>query len=162
MAGLRSSKVFPGQRLPTSRQSSGYFGEERVVKDCKCPKCKRPKTLRRLPANFKCADVICDFCGYLAQVKTCTTKNIDSIPKTIPGAAWGPQKERMDAAIYFPLFLVLVAPVHTYSIFYLSADLQRPDMFCARLPLSPQAHRAGWQGVLCKLESVRDSFVRVR
>lgn len=61
----------------------------------------------RLPNNFKCADVICDFCGYLAQVKTARVRNVDSIPNTVLGAAWGPQKERMASAIYFPLFLVL-------------------------------------------------------
>jgi type II restriction enzyme len=48
--------------------------------------------------------VICDFCGYLAQVKT---KALTKIPATLAGAAWIPQKERMDAGIYFPLFLVL-------------------------------------------------------
>jgi hypothetical protein len=31
------------------------------------------------------------------------------IPASVLGAAWGPQKDRMAAAIYFPLFLVLVA-----------------------------------------------------
>jgi len=30
-------------------------------------RCKREGTLRRLPANFKCADIICDFCGYRAS-----------------------------------------------------------------------------------------------
>lgn len=117
----------------------------------------------RLPPNFKCADVICDFCGYLAQVKTASTSVIESVPKAVLGAAWGPQKERMDAAIYFPLFLVLVAPgTKNYSIFYLSADLQQPDMFQARSPLSPTARRAGWQGFTYNLRSLRDRFVRIR
>jgi hypothetical protein len=67
------------------------------------------ETLVRLPANFKCADVICDFCGYLAQVKAASTEKIGSVPKSVLGAAWGPQQERMKAGIYFPLFLVLIA-----------------------------------------------------
>src|SRR6266576_193445 len=32
-----------------------------------------------------------------------------------------------------------------YSIFYLSVDLQQPDLFHARSPLSPTARRSGWQ-----------------
>jgi type II restriction enzyme len=87
------------KQVPTLRQVAGSFGEFRVVQDCQCPRCKRTGTLKRLPPNFKCADVICDFCGYLAQVKTVSTSRIEVIPKSILGAAWGPQKERMDAAI---------------------------------------------------------------
>ena len=152
----------PDKRPPTARQATGIFGEQRVTQDCLCPRCKRRKTLVRLPPNFKCADVICDFCGYLAQVKTTTVSVIENVPKTALGAAWGPQKERMDAAIYFPLFLVLVtSDMKKYSIFYLSADLQQPDMFQARSPLSPTARRRGWQGFMYNLESVRDRFVRL-
>lgn len=68
-----------------------------------------------------------------------------SCPKKIIGAAWGPQSDRMNAGIYFPLFIVLVAR-KAFSIYYLSADLQSPDMFVARRPLSITARRAGWQG----------------
>jgi hypothetical protein len=143
--------------------SSGAFGEERVVRDCSCPRCKRSRTFVRLPPNFKCADVICDFCGYLAQVKTSRGKAIDSVPWAVLGAAWGPQRERMEAAIYFPLFLVLVEKLsRNYAIFYLSADLQNPTMFRPRSPLPATARRAGWQGFMYELESVRSSFVRLR
>jgi hypothetical protein len=65
---------------------------------------KRSQTLKRLPANFKCANVICDFCGDLGQVKTVATNDISQIPKHVLGAAWGPQKERMQAgfiSLYF-------------------------------------------------------------
>jgi hypothetical protein len=132
-----------------------------VVTECACPKCKRSRTLRRLPPNFKCADVICDFCGYLAQVKAVSVESIDMVPKTVLGAAWEPQRERMAAAIYFPLFLVLVSG-RRHSIFYLSADLQKSEMFKARAPLSQQARRAGWQGFIYNLQSVRGSFVRLK
>jgi Dam-replacing family len=151
--------------MATSRQVLGAFGEERVVRDCSCPRCKRSRTLVRLPPNFKCADVICDFCGcgYLAQVKTSREKAIDSVPRAVLGAAWGPQRERMEAAIYFPLFLVLVEKLsRNYAIFYLSADLQNPTMFRPRSPLSATARRASWQGFMYELESVRSSFVRLR
>jgi hypothetical protein len=146
--------------VPTKRQVLGRYGEMCVVKECACPKCKRSLTLKRLPANFKCADVICDFCGYLAQVKAANVNRIDVIPKTVLGAAWGPQKDRMAAAIYFPLFLVLVSG-RRHSIFYLSADLQNSKMFKPRLPLSKRARRAGWRGFLYSLLSVHDSFVRL-
>jgi type II restriction enzyme len=148
--------------MATQRQILGFFGEERVVKDCSCPRCKRTKTLVRLPQNFKCADVICDFCGYLAQVKAAGVRDIDTVPRTVLGAAWGPQRERMEASIFFPLFLVLVGDRKTYSIFYLSADLQTTAMFKPRTPLSEIARRAGWQGFTYDLDPVRQSFVRVR
>lgn len=139
-----ASRMSGDQRVPTARQALGVFGEQRVTKDCICPRGKRSKTLVRLPPNFKCADVICDFCGYLAQVKAMTSSVFETFPNSVLGAAWAPQKERMDAGICFPLFLVLVAPDQKrYSIFYLSADLQRPEMFEARQPLSSNARRAG-------------------
>ena len=146
----------------TERQLVGSFGEQRVTRDCSCPHCKRRRTLVRLPRNFKCADVICDFCGYLAQVKTKKVREIDVVPKSVLGAAWRPWKERMDSGIYFPLFLVLVSPRNKYSIFYLPTDLQKPDMFRPTKPLSATAKMAGWQGFEWKLESVRGSLVRIR
>jgi Dam-replacing family len=149
--------------MPTERQLLGAFGEQKVIRDCECPRCKRNRTLVRLPNNFKCADVICDFCGYVAQVKTAKVPNVDVVPSTILGAAWGPQKERMDSAVYFPLFLVLTSPLMSeYSIFYLSADLQSLSMFRPRSPLSAKARRAGWQGFMYDLRPVRDRFVRLR
>jgi hypothetical protein len=149
--------------MSTARQVTGLFGEIKVVKDCSCPRCKRNKTLVRLPPNFKCADVICDFCGYLAQVKTATVANVETIPNFVLGAAWAPQKARMEAAIYFPLYLTLVdSRTKNYSIFYLSADLQTPSMFLVRTPLSAQATRSGWQGFKYDLQSVRAAFVRLR
>jgi hypothetical protein len=148
--------------MATPRQILGAFGEERVVKNCRCPRCKRAKTLVRLPPNFKCADVICDFCGYLAQVKAAKVRNVSVVPKTVLGAAWGPQKERMEASIFFPLFLVLVDPSKDYSIFYLSADLQGHGMFRPRTPLSPTARRAGWQGFVYEFGAAGSSFVRLR
>jgi len=103
--------------MPTARQALGAFGEIVVAKVCPCPKCKREKTLVRLPANFKCADLVCDFCGFLAQVKACTSTNVDVLPRSILGAAWEPQKARMDAAIYFPLYVVLAtADLKQYAI----------------------------------------------
>ncbi|GIQ76221.1 DpnI domain-containing protein [Bradyrhizobium sp. RD5-C2] len=147
--------------MPTARQILGHFGETAIYKNCNCPKCKRPKTLKRLPNNFKCADLICDFCGYLAQVKTASVTNHEIIPKAVLGAAWGPQKERMDAAIYFPLFLVLVSG-RKFGIYYLSADLQEPKIFKSRKPLSQAARRAGWQGFVYDLDGVTDRFVRLR
>jgi hypothetical protein len=128
--------------MSTARQQLGDRGEVCVVKLCSCARCKRGGTLRRLPRNFKCADVICDFCGFLAQVKTATASNIDDIPSRVLGAAWGPQKERMDAGIYFPLFLVLIGPRQQTAIHYLSADVQQPVMFKPRRPLSKTARRA--------------------
>jgi len=78
--------------MATRRQQLGEFGEKVVGATCSCPKCKRKKTLKRLPPNFKCVDVICDFCGYLAQVKTANAKDLNEVPNRVLGAAWGPKR----------------------------------------------------------------------
>jgi hypothetical protein len=137
--------------MPSAKQQFGAHGEALVARYCPCPKCKRQRTLRSLPPNFKCADLICDFCGYLAQVKSIATANVDALPKKVLGAAWRVQKERMNAGIYFPLFIVLVNPAKQFAIYYLSADLQGPGLFVKRKPLSTQARRAGWQGFVYDL-----------
>lgn len=148
--------------MATARQNLGIFGETVVAKSCTCPRCKRCKTLVRLPPNFKCADLICDFCGYLAQVKASTAKDVGVLPKFVLGAAWGPQADRMASGIYFPLFLVLVTPdASSHAVYYLSADLQPPELFQARKPLSAEAKRAGWQGFLYNLNAVSGRLVRL-
>ncbi|TIX73902.1 MAG: hypothetical protein E5V25_04280 [Mesorhizobium sp.] len=116
----------------------------------------------RLPPNFKCADVICDFCGFLAQVKAASARSLDRLPKSILGAAWGPQRERMESAIYFSLFIVLATTDRSYAIFCLAADLQEPDMFKPRKPLSETARRAGWQGFVYDMNAVMNRAVRLR
>ena len=148
--------------LATQKQELGERGERLVVKECACPRCKRPRTLRQRRANFKCADIICDFCGFLGQVKASRQTGIDSVPAKVLGAAWGPMKERLDAGLYFPLFLVLVPKEGKgYSIWYLSADLQEPEMFEPRNPLGHGAKRAGWQGFNYNLKGVRERFTRL-
>lgn len=67
----------------------------------------------------------------------------------------------MDAGIYFPLYLVLVARKKQFSIFFLPADLQFPEMFVPRNKLSQEAKRAGWQGFYYDLSRYREAFVRV-
>ena len=148
---------------PTSRQQLGETGEKLVTSRCPCPRCKRTKTLRRLPNNFKCADVICDFCGFLAQVKASRVNDVYTIPNRVLGGAWRPTKERIDAGIYFPLYLVLVdkADSKTSSIWYLSPDLQPTEMYLERKPLSATAKRAGWQGFLYDLSQVKSHFVKL-
>jgi hypothetical protein len=147
--------------MVTKKQKLGEIGEVIITKKCSCPRCKRAGTFRRLPTNFKCADIICDFCGFLAQVKTTSRADLDTLPDKILGAAWSVQKERMDAGIYFPLYLVLSKDRGEYSIFYLSADLQNPELFIPRKPLSKDARRAGWQGFYYDLSEVKNAFVRL-
>lgn len=148
--------------MATAKQETGALGEVLVVRNCACPRCKRPRTLKALPLNFKCADVVCDFCGYLAQVKAKSSRDASTIPPVINGAAWGPQQARMQAGIYFPLFLVLVAAeLGRFSIHYLSADLQSEEMFLERPPLGPGARKEGWTGFRYNLAPVRDRFVLV-
>lgn len=146
--------------MPTDKQKLGIFGEEIVSKNLVCQKCKKTKTLKRLPTNFKCADLICDFCGFLAQVKSSNVKDISQLPSNILGAAWKPQEERMNSGIFFPLYLVLVNK-KKFSVFYLSADLQSKDIFIPRKPLSEKARRAGWQGFLYDIRKIKNHFVRL-
>ncbi len=148
--------------MPTEKQKLGTQGEKFVARHCVCPKCKKGKTLKALPTNFKCADLVCDFCGYVAQVKTKNVSNIEQLPSTILGAAWAPQKKRMDAGIYFPLYIVLVNGKNS-SIYYLSADLQVPEMFKPRNPLSPTAKRKGWQGFNYDLREIpKGAIIRIK
>jgi type II restriction enzyme len=148
--------------MATAKQQLGAFGEVKVASVCPCPRCKRNKTFKRLPTNFKCSDLICDFCGYLAQVKSMEVTDTNVVPSKILGAAWGPQSDRMQAAIYFSLYLVLVrADRAEYSIYFLPADLQVPSMFVPRKPLSVNARRAGWQGLYYDLASTKGLFVRI-
>ena len=106
--------------------------------------------------------MICDFCGYLGQVKASTSKDGRTPPKRLLGAAWGPQKQRMDAGIYFPLFLVLVTQARDFfSIHYLPADLQSEAMFLERKPLGVSAKRAGWQGFHYDLEAAGPRLIHV-
>jgi len=148
--------------VATDKQDLGEMGEKLVCASCTCPSCKRARTLKRLPNNFRCADLICDFCGYLAQVKATRVEDVDRKPDTILGAAWPPQKERMDSGIYFPLFVVAVAKTgKKIAIYYLSADLQDSTIFEPRNPLSSTAKRAGWQGFIYRLAHVADRLVRV-
>jgi hypothetical protein len=136
----------------TSRQILGDYGETVVVR-LSCPRCKHAGTLRKLPVNFRCADIICDFCGYLAQVKTTERTDVDTLPRALMGSAWGPQKERMDAGIYFPLFIVVTNTDRSaHAIYYLPADLQHPEMFQQREPLRETARRAGWVGYRLRLD----------
>jgi hypothetical protein len=148
--------------VATDKQDLGEMGEKLVSATCNCPRCKRSRTLKRLPNNFRCADLICDFCGYLAQVKATRVEDVGRKPDTILGAAWPPQKERMDSGIYFPLFVVAVAKTGKQTaIYYLSADLQDSTIFEPRKPLSSTAKRAGWQGFIYKLTHVADRLVRI-
>ena len=145
--------------MSTDKQKLGNWGEKLVARKCSCPKCKKERTLKTLPLNFKCADIVCDFCGYLAQVKSRTVKDVDTLPSHIPGAAWGPQKERMDAGIYFPLYIVLKAERKS-AVYYLPVDYQDEEIFVKRKPLSEDAKRAGWQGFNYNLSILEKGIIR--
>jgi hypothetical protein len=68
----------------------------------------------------------------------------------------------MDAAIYFPLYVVLAtSDLKRFAIYYLSADLQPPELFKERNELSPTARRAGWKGFNYNIQAVKDHFVRL-
>lgn len=142
--------------MATNKQILGLLGEKYLCKMMVCPRCKRFPSLRRLPVNFKCADIICDFCGYLAQVKTMNSKNLDRPPKRLIAAAWQPQRERIKAGIYFPLFLILINKRRKIQIYYLPTEFQFEGLFVPRKPLSKKAKRSGWQGFYYDLSKLSD------
>ena len=144
----------------TAKQILGDFGEIQVAKKCSCWSCGRKRTYKLLPKNFKCADLICDFCGALSQVKAKSVQDIDIVPNEILGAAWGPQKERMEEGIYFSLYLVLKND-NRFSIWFLSKDNQNRDLFVPRKPLSENARRAGWQGFMYKIQDIKSQLIRL-
>jgi type II restriction enzyme len=143
----RSSKKTPHQLL-------GELGETTVTRNCRCPRCKKAGSLRRLRANFKAADVICDFCGFTAQVKAVTVPDHGHLPKQLLGASWPVQRERMESHIYIPLFIVTVRGGVPHQVLYVPADLQVPEMFKPRNPLRETARRAGWQGFVYALSAL--------
>jgi hypothetical protein len=150
--------------MATEKQELGEGGERLVAQHVRCPGCKPSvKTFKILPRNFKCADLICDFCGYLAQVKSKSVKGplSNRCPDSILGAAWGPQHERMEAGVYFSLYVVLVNDSGKAAISFLPRDLQTRDMFVERKPLSSSARQAGWQGFIIRMDKALSSDVRL-
>lgn len=147
-------------RVPaTSRQALGTRGEDAVCKLITCPRCNRERQFRKLPTNFECADVICKFCGYLAQVKaTRLPDGSTDLPRRFMSAAWKPQHERIIAGIFHGLYLVsykqdektLVridfVPPHVLEA--------APEVFEPRKPLSANAKRAGWTGYSLNIDAL--------
>ena len=136
--------------MATKHQVLGARGERAVGQHVPCPRCGRARHLARLPANFQCADLICKFCGFLAQVKAVTLDSGANVfPDRVLGAAWGPQQAQMISDIFHGLYLVGFSPKgRLIRIDYIPAHILRvtPDVFEPRNPLRPTAKRAGWQG----------------
>lgn len=144
--------------MATKHQTLGEKGEIAVSQLIPCPRCNKPKHLTRLPPNFQCADIICKFCGFLAQVKTTRLKGSNSnLPSTVLGAAWGPQHEQIIAGIYHGLYIVCYDKSDTLArIDFIPAHILQatPEIFEPRKPLSESAKRAGWQGFVIRLDRV--------
>jgi type II restriction enzyme len=67
----------------------------------------------------------------------------------------------MNSGIYYPLFLVLVADPKHFACYYVASDLQPPEIFSPRKPLSASARRSGWQGFMYILKEKKQAFVRL-
>lgn len=144
--------------MATDRQALGASGEKAVAARVACPVCNRLRHLSRLPANFQCADLICRFCGYLAQVKAWTAQDDrQELPTRILGAAWRPQHEQILAGIFHGLYLVgFTKTRRLIRIDYVPAHVLQvtPSVFEPRAPLSATAKRAGWTGFYYNLSKV--------
>lgn len=141
--------------MTTKQQALGAWGEQIVARMCWCPRCKRQGTLKRLREGFKCADLLCDFCGCAAQVKTTTGKRATVLPGYILGAAWKPQEERLRAGVYLPLFIVVRESARVFAIHFVSSEIQSRSMYMPRQALSASARRPGWRGFTYDLKEVR-------
>lgn len=148
-------------RAQTAYQTLGELGETAVVKHCSCPRCKRPRTLRRLPRNFEAADIICKFCAFTAQVKATSVRKPGGLRRLLPGASWRVQQARMKAHIYLPLYIVTMLNDIPQRILYLPPDFQTQEMFRPRTPLSQRARRAGWQGFYYDLRVLPEGHLAV-
>lgn len=134
--------------MPTANQALGTRGERAVQQYVDCPRCGRPRHLTQLRQNFQCADVICKFCGFLAQVKSTRVAGHE-FPETLLGGAWGPQQEQIIAGIFHSLFIVLFSQADRLrAIHYVPGHVLQsvPHVFEPRNPLSDTAQRAGWTG----------------
>ena len=114
--------------MRTNKQLLGDFGENLIIKKFNCPKCKRLKSLKKLPPNFKCADIICDFCGYLAQVKTKTVSDIEKFPSQILGAAW-PSKRKNGCGNIFPFICNIKERKKVFSILFIIRSTNRRNVY---------------------------------
>ncbi|HSK49969.1 MAG TPA: DpnI domain-containing protein [Solirubrobacterales bacterium] len=147
--------------MATKHQILGAKGEAAVSRQVPCPRCNRPRHLARLQRNFQCADLICKFCGFLAQVKT-TKIEFDQLPRRIPGAAWGPQHDQIIAGIFHGLYIVGYRKNRLIRIDYVPAHVLEatPQVFEPRAPLKSTAKRAGWQGFTYNLEKLPEIGVK--
>lgn len=130
------------------RAATGDAGEDAVCRLIPCPRCRRERHLTRLPKGFQCADVICKFCGFLAQVKA-TTSSDGKLPKRALGGSWRPQHEQILADIFHALFIVPMNKDHQVeAIYYIPSHVLRatPSVYEPRAPLAETAQRAGWTG----------------
>jgi len=90
-----------------------------------------------------------------------SVSDVSKVPRSVLGAAWQPQRERMKAGIYFPPYLVLRNSTES-AVYYLPTEFQNRNLFKKRAPLSKNARRAGWQGFTYNLASLAEhALVRV-
>lgn len=144
---LSKTAVTASPRLmPTEHQALGALGEKEVCRRVECPRC-RQRDFVGLPRNFPCADVICKFCGFLAQVKS---GRVSAGPRVreVLGGAWQPQQAQIAAGIFHALFIASFDAARLVAIDYIPSHIVQacPSIFVPRAPLRPSARRAGWQG----------------
>ncbi len=147
-----------GPEIPRpANAETGRQGEAAVTRLVACPRCgRKPGHLRPLEAGFQCADVICKFCGFLAQVKA-TRVSPEKRPTRVLGGSWTPQHEQILADIFQALFIVtLDSSGRPHSIYYVPAHILRahPSVYKPRNPLPPTARRPNFRGFVYDLSEL--------
>lgn len=67
----------------------------------------------------------------------------------------------MDAGIFIPLFIVVLASPKKFAIYLLPTDFQTREMFQERSPLKETAKRKGWVGYTIVLQKALSSPQRL-
>ncbi len=129
-----------------------------MAKHAPCPTCGRQRHLKPLRKNFPTVDLICKFCGHLAQVKAATLRRGHEQPTIVLGAAWTPVREQIEAGIFHDLYVAGYRDGRLVRIERISAETlaAHPQVIKPRNPLSATARRAGWQGLIYDLTGLPD------
>lgn len=159
---LRNIKQnFPNWKTPS--KIIGEAIEDWVCQNMSCPICKEPKckhcgtrTLQKLPASFKSADLVCTKCHTKVQVKA--KKNsfftVDGQVKKIIGAEYTTTLESFQKSIHYYLISYSLEKMVVNEVYHISPKNLKPKQVVPRKPLSEDAKRAGWQG--CYLHFEKD------
>ena len=138
-------------RLSSGSQRARVMSEAWVEENLYCVCCSADR-LRRLGANTKARDFICQECGEVFELKA--TKS--QLANRIVDGAYAAMAERI-TALQAPNLLLLgyQSPEYTVrDLVVVPKHFLTLDSLLRRRPLGPQARRAGWVGCVIMLDRI--------